>query len=100
VFFTSPSYVHAALACGGLSVTGHVRVDGTAAIRLTGTKRLLKLPLTMYVSPVTYLLVRTVIGGRRQDYRWLRPTAANLAMLRVRIPPGFRRVKNAGAPGS
>ena len=97
LLFTSPIYVHSALACGGLSVAGHVRVDGTAAIRLTGTKRLLKLPLTMYVNPATYLLVRTVIGGLRQDYRWLRPTAANLAKLKVRIPPGFHRVKDASA---
>jgi hypothetical protein len=51
----------------------------------------------MYVSPATYLLVRTVIGGLRQDYRWLRPTAANLAKLKVRVPPGFHRVKDASA---
>jgi hypothetical protein len=98
LFFTSPSYIHAALACGGLSVTGRARVDGAAAIKLTGTRRLMKLPLTVYVSPATYLLVRVVIGGLRQDYRWLAPTAANLAMLKVRIPPGFRRVKNASRP--
>jgi hypothetical protein len=96
LLFTSPSYVHSALACGGLSVTGHVRVDGQPAIRLTGTERLRRLPLTMYVSPATYLLVRTVIGDLRQDYRWLRPTAANLAKLKVSVPPGFRRVKDAG----
>ena len=87
-----------ALACGGLSVTGRTRVDGAAAIKLTGTPRLMKLPLTVYVSPATYLLVRVVIGGLRQDYRWLAPTAANLAMLKVRVPPGFRRVKNASGP--
>jgi hypothetical protein len=58
----------------------------------------MKLPLTVYVSPATYLPVRVVIGGLRQDYRWLAPTAANLAMLKVHIPPGFRRVKNASRP--
>jgi hypothetical protein len=58
----------------------------------------MKLPLTVYVSPATYLLVRVVIGGLRQDYRWLAPTAANLAMLKVRIPPGFHRVNNATGP--
>jgi hypothetical protein len=98
LLFTSPPYIHAALACGGLSVTGRTRVDGTAAIKLTGTPRLMKLPLTVYVSPATYLLVRVVIGGLRQDYRWLAPTAANLAMLKVRIPPGFHRVNNATGP--
>lgn len=77
------------------SVTGHMRVDGGLAIRLTGTRRLLKLSLTVYGSPVTYLLIRVVIGGLREDYRWLAPTAANLAMLKVRIPPGFSRAKHA-----
>jgi hypothetical protein len=72
-----------------------MEVNGVVAIRLTGTRRLTKLPLTLYVSPVTYLLVRVVIGGLRQDYGWLAPTAANLAMLKVSIPPGFRRVKDA-----
>jgi len=100
VFFTSPSFIHGALACGGLSVTGRTRVDGAAAIKLTGTWRLARRPITLYVSPATYLPIRIVIGGLRQDYRWLAPTAANLAMLKVRIPPGFRRVKNTAAPSS
>jgi hypothetical protein len=100
VFFTSPSFIHAALACGGLSVTGRMRVDGAAAIKLTGTQRLTKLPITLYVSNATYLPIRIVIGGLRQDYRWLAPTAANLAMLKVRIPPRFRRVNNAAGPSS
>jgi len=97
-FFTSPSYIRSALACGGLSVAGRVRVDGAAAIKLTGTRRLMRLPLTVYVSPATYLLIRVVIGGLRQDYRWLAPTASNLAMLKVRIPPGFRRVRSQDPP--
>jgi hypothetical protein len=100
VFFTSPSFIHAVLACGGLSVAGRIRVDGAAAIKLTGTQRLAKLPVILYVSPATYLPIRTVIGGLRQDYRWRAPTAANLALLKVRIPPRFRRVKNAAGPSS
>ena len=36
----------------------------------------------------------------RQDYRWLAPAAANLATLKVRIPPGFRRVRAAGQPAT
>jgi hypothetical protein len=98
--FTSPAYIQSALSCGGLSVTGRVEVDGAIAIRLTGTRRLTKMPLTMYVSPVTFFLIRVVIGGWRQDYRWLAPTAGNLAMLKVRIPAGFRRVKDASPPSS
>jgi len=98
VVFTSPSFIHAALACGGLSVTGHMRVHGAAAITLTGTRRLATLPITLYVSPATYLPIRIMIGGLRQDYRWLAPTTARLALLRVRIPPGFRRVSDATRP--
>lgn len=49
-------------------------------------------------SPATYLPIRIVIGGLRQDYRWLAPTTANLAMLKVRIPPRFRRINNATGP--
>jgi hypothetical protein len=97
VLFTSPAFIKAALACGGLSVTGHVRLDGTTAIRLTGSRAVTKLPLVIYISPVTYQLVRTVIGGLRQDYRWLAPTPANIAKLRVPIPPGFHRVKRQPA---
>ena len=96
LLFMSPAVIKAALACGGLSVARHVRVDGAAAIELTGTLRLTSMPLTVYVSPATYLLVRVVIDGVRQDYRWLAPTAAHLARLKVRIPPGFRRVQAAG----
>ena len=50
--------------------------------------------------PTTYLPIRIVIGGLRQDYRWLEPTAANQAKLKVRIPPGFRRVKNTARPSN
>jgi hypothetical protein len=100
VFFTSPSFIHAALACGGLSVTGRIRMGGAPAIKLTGTQRLATLPITLYISPATYLPIRVVISGLRQDYRWLAPTAANLAMLKVHIPPGFRRVNNTTGPPS
>jgi hypothetical protein len=93
LLFTTPWFIQATMACGGLSVTGHVRVDGIAAVMLTGSRQLMKLPLVIYISPVTYRLVRTVIGGLRQDYRWLAPTPANLAKLRVPVPPGFRRVE-------
>lgn len=70
VFFASLSFIHAALACGGLSVTGRMHVDGATAIKLTGIQRLAKLPITLYISPATYLPIRIVTGGLRQDYRW------------------------------
>jgi hypothetical protein len=47
------------------------------------------------VDPVTYLPLRVMwtwkeIGKLSGDFRWLRPTRANLAMLDLPIPPGFR----------
>ena len=98
LFFRSPSFVASALACGGFSVAGHVQVDGTAAIKLTGTPRLNVVPITVYISPSTYLLIRTMIGGLRQDYRWLAPTRANRALLTVPIPAGFRRTADSSEP--
>jgi len=32
-----------------------------------------------------------MFGNQEYDYRWLRPTAANLAKLTPHIPRGFRQ---------
>jgi hypothetical protein len=50
---------------------------------------------TLWVDPSTYLPVRlrpfaATRSGERLDFRWLPPTAANLAKLHQTIPPGFR----------
>jgi hypothetical protein len=88
----SPASFRAALACGGLKITGHKQVNGAPAIELTGTKRLTTFPLTVDVSPSTYLPLRLKFGHLEWDYRWLQPTAANLASLKVAAPAGFQRV--------
>jgi len=44
-----------------------------------------------HVSPDTFLPVRVVFGDIEMDYRWLQPTAANLAKLTPQIPRGFRQ---------
>jgi hypothetical protein len=88
----SPASFRAALACGGLKITGHRPVNGAPAIELTGTRRLTTFPLTVDVSPSTYLPLRLKFGHLEWDYRWLQPTAANLANLRVHAPAGFQRV--------
>jgi hypothetical protein len=88
----SPSSIRAALACGGLKITGRGEVDGTPVIRMAGTLRLTKYPLAVDVSPATYLPVRLQFGDLRFDYRWLSPTPANLAKLTAHIPSNFRRV--------
>ena len=89
---TSPGSFHAALACGGLKITGRGLVDGVPVIKMAATSKLTKYPLVVDVSPKTYLPVRMVFGSLRFDYRWLQPTAANLALLQVHIPAGFSHV--------
>jgi hypothetical protein len=92
ILSTSPASLHAALACGGLKITGHGTVNGVPAIKMAGTSRLTKFKLIVDVSPKTYLPVRLVFGSVRLDYRWLQPTQANLSLLQLHIPATFRQV--------
>ena len=89
---SSPSSIKAALACGGLKITGRGQVGGMTVLKLAGTPRLTKYTLTVDVNPATYLPVRLQFGDLRWDYRWLPATPANLAKLTAHIPPNFRRV--------
>ncbi|HEX6857208.1 MAG TPA: hypothetical protein VF204_18080 [Streptosporangiaceae bacterium] len=88
---TSPASIKSALACGGLVKAGTETVQGVRAIRLTSTSKLTSHQLTIDVSPDTFLPVRVVFGDIEMDYRWLQPTAANLAKLTPHIPRGFRQ---------
>jgi hypothetical protein len=51
---------------------------------------------TLWANANTFLPVRLVSHGRhfsfQIDFRWLAPTAANLARLHQPIPAGFRHV--------
>jgi hypothetical protein len=54
-----------------------------------------------WVDPSTYLPVRdqVTVGSRvtiRDDFRWLRPTPANLTALDVHIPAGFTQIPPGG----
>jgi hypothetical protein len=89
---SSPASIRAALACGGLKITGHRPVNGAPAIELTGTRRLTTFSLKVDVSPSTYLPVRLKFGNLVWNYRWLQPTAANLANLKVAAPAGYQRI--------
>jgi hypothetical protein len=89
---TSPASIRAAVACGGLRITGRGRVSGQPVIELAGTARLTRYPLAVDVSPATYLPVRLTFGQLRFDYRWLKPGPASLAPFTLRPPAGFRRV--------
>jgi hypothetical protein len=97
-YFDLPWWIRATVNCGGLTVAGHVRIDGQQAIKLVPTKRMAgPLDAVIYVSSQSYLLVRVVImsppvQGALSDWRWLPATPANLAKLAIRIPAGYRYV--------
>jgi hypothetical protein len=95
------------LACGALSSEGMQQVDGVNALKLVSVQRSRLGPKTLgtittiiWVDPATYLPVRLTTQWTRPivsvpdrfDFRWLPPTSANLALLTVRIPPGFTQV--------
>jgi hypothetical protein len=87
--------LRSAMSCGGLTVVGRQRVNGSEAIELTsGVKSFLS--ETIWVSPGSYLPLRVVIslGQVRMtaSITWLTPTAANLAGLTVPTPAAFREV--------
>ena len=98
------------LACGALSFKGIQQVDGVNALKLVSVQRsrlgpektLRSITTTIWVDPATYLPVRLttqwtrplVSVPMRLDFRWLPPTSANLALLTVRIPPGFTQVRS------
>ncbi|HEY7147150.1 MAG TPA: hypothetical protein VH637_23130 [Streptosporangiaceae bacterium] len=97
------------LSCGA-AVAGHQRVDGADTIELTLRSSYQRACAassygrcqpqdvgwhgTLWADASTYLPVRLKSHGHgygfRIDFRWLQPTAANLAMLRQPIPSGFR----------
>ena len=117
-----PAFIHATLACGAATVTGHAWIGGLKTVRITGSpvteklspgearaihEKWLRSQWTLYVNPNTYLPVRLsasnyTYGGPMPGYystgvtdiRWLRPTAANIAKTLVTIPPGFRHVRS------
>jgi hypothetical protein len=76
-------------------------VDGVDAIKISvGSAKsnalergyLQSMRFVLWVDPSTYLPVRLRMTGQQQDFRWLRPTAANLALAKLAVPAGFRRV--------
>jgi hypothetical protein len=92
------------IASGAWRVVGRTQLDGQQAIELSETDRgdndtaLEPLPVRLWVNAQTYLPIRLVTGpwnsieGKSvQDFRYLPPTPANLALLRVPIPAGYPR---------
>jgi hypothetical protein len=85
-------FIRLQLKCGEFTVAGRQQLDGVNAIKIVSKQR----TETFWVSPKSYLPVRliTSLGGVRQqsDFRWLAPTPANLAPLKVTVPAGFKQV--------
>ncbi len=45
-----------------------------------------------WVDPATYLPIQMALPHQRTEFRWLAPTPANLAQLKVTVPVGFKQV--------
>jgi hypothetical protein len=98
---------------GGVDAIKLVEKSNTPIVSVSG-KRFRMPSLTLWVDPTTYLPVRvttmwfSTLAGKTPlnapvtqlasievlgtDFRWLPPTAANLANLNITIPRGFRQV--------
>jgi hypothetical protein len=103
--------IRKALSCGQFRAAGQQRVNGACALRLAGTPRLLRQlrgdewghngpqAVTLWVNATTFLPVRVTVSGwkipdrKTTDFGWLKPTPANLAMLRVKVPAGLHEVQ-------
>ena len=96
----SPADLARGIAKGYWQVVGRTRLEGQPAIELSETGRgpdlYDPLPTLLWVNARTHLPIRMVNGvGHAQwdvnEWAFLPPTTANLARLRVRIPPGYPR---------
>jgi hypothetical protein len=88
-------FVRASLECGGFAVAGHQTVKGTQLIKIVGTAKdpyTRYMPQVMLVNPATFLPVRVFSPSGYSDISWLAPTKANLALLDLAVPHGFKHV--------
>jgi hypothetical protein len=103
--------LRAAVAAGKITVVGRTTIDGQRAIELrSGSVRTGE--ILTWVNPASYLPIREIdtAPGQspasphsiRDDYTWLKGTAANLRLLTAAaaIPPGFTKVSPAQFDGT
>jgi hypothetical protein len=78
---------------------GRTSLEGQQAIELSetghGTDIIEPLPVLLWVNAQTCLPIRMVVGAAStgttvEEFRYLPPTPANLALLQVPIPPATR----------
>lgn len=99
----SPAAVARDIIEGLWVVRGPARLNGRRAIKLTQTPagHYQPQPVTLWVDAHTHLPLRMVNGAgtlaTQVDWSYLRPIAANLALLRVPIPHGYPRVTPPGS---
>jgi hypothetical protein len=103
-----PAEIRTALSCGHYRIAGQQQLGTARAIKLVSVKPDGPYSETLWVSPATYLPMRLTWhwldqrgagpGTLTGDFRWLRPTAANLANMRVTVPHGFRQEHSGGLP--
>jgi hypothetical protein len=86
------------VASGQWRIIGHTTLDGQQAIKLVQTSSgqiTQGQPVYLWVSTASYLPLRmvSVVGSttETQNWRYLQPTKASLAHLRVPVPPGYPR---------
>ncbi len=82
-----PAFIRSQLACGAYSVIGRQVVGGIDTIKIAGPYG-----FALWVNPETYLPVQLAIGPTRDYFQWLPATQANLDLLKVSIPAGFKQV--------
>ena len=96
VFGPTPRQVVAGLNSGLFHVTGHPVVDGRRAIKITAHYPNTSGEYDLIVDARSYLPLLSVNSVNSPPftttYRYLRATQANLALLQVPIPSGFRHV--------
>jgi hypothetical protein len=94
----NPSALIRGVAGGAWRVVGRTKLEGQQAIELSETGRgpdiIEPLPVLLWVNAQTYLPIRLVTGAVNtnmtvEEFRFVPPTADNLALLRVPIPVGY-----------
>ena len=94
----NPAVLIRGIANGAWRVVGRTELDGQQALKLSETGHgpdvIEPLPVLLWVNAQTYLPIRMVVGAAStgmavQEFRYLPPTPANLALLQVPIPPGY-----------
>jgi hypothetical protein len=94
----NPAVLARGIAGGAWRVVGRTQLEGQQALELRETGRgqyvIEGSPVLLWVNAQTYLPIRLTVAvpGTAmtvQEFRYLAPTPANLALLQVPIPPGY-----------